>query len=339
MSTPYYGPDEDENTINIERFFVAGDFVSGVGYGVQLILWAKCALYLWKQRQRSIKTRLLLYYISLLLTVQTITSIVQARTVQEMYIENRNYPGGPWVYFLDTQSQPVNVLFDSTVFILTFLCDLLVLWRCWVIWTCSGRATAYVVTLFPFIVLMASFVMGTLWTLESTHPGLSLYSKKPLAFGTAYYALSFGLNIILTILIVFRLLAYRRTYLRVLPPEHVRHYLSLVTLFVESAALYSVFAIAFLISYALNKPINQVWLAFAGPSQQIATYLIIYRVADGTAWTTRTTMDSHSLPSMEFTSASPDKPSRLATLNFNGTSTTGLDVTTDADSRELHPEK
>ena len=109
--------------------------------------------------------------------------------------------------------------------------------------------------------------MGTLWTLESTHPGLSLYSKKPLAFETAYYSLSFGLNIILTILIVVRLLACRRNYLRVLPPEHVQHYLSLVTLFVESAALYSAFAFAFLISYALNKPINQVWLAFAGPSQ------------------------------------------------------------------------
>ena len=61
--------------------------------------------------------------------------------------------------------------------------------------------------------------MGTLWTLESTHPGLSLYSKKPLAFGTAYYSLSFGLNIILTILIVVRLLACRRNYLRVLPPR------------------------------------------------------------------------------------------------------------------------
>ena len=43
-----------------------------------------------------------------------------------MYIENRNYPGGPWIYFLNTQSQPVDVLFDSTVFILTFLCDVLV---------------------------------------------------------------------------------------------------------------------------------------------------------------------------------------------------------------------
>ena len=29
----YYGPDEDEYTKNLERFFVAGDFVCGVGYG------------------------------------------------------------------------------------------------------------------------------------------------------------------------------------------------------------------------------------------------------------------------------------------------------------------
>ena len=43
-----------------------------------------------------------------------------------MYIENRNYPGGPWIYFLNTQSHPIDVLFDSTVFILTFLCDVLV---------------------------------------------------------------------------------------------------------------------------------------------------------------------------------------------------------------------
>ena len=33
MSKPYYGPHESEDDINLERFFLAGDFVSGVGYG------------------------------------------------------------------------------------------------------------------------------------------------------------------------------------------------------------------------------------------------------------------------------------------------------------------
>ena len=109
--------------------------------------------------------------------------------------------------------------------------------------------------------------MGTLWTLQSSHPGLSLYSKEPLAFGTAYYTLSLGTNIVLTVLIVASLIIYRRAHAAHLPPEHTQHYLSLATLIVESAALYSAFAIAFLVSYALDAPINQIWLGFAQAAQ------------------------------------------------------------------------
>ena len=115
--------------------------------------------------------------------------------------------------------------------------------------------------------LLSSAVMGTLWTLQSSKPGLSLYSKEPLAFGTAYYATSLGLNVVLTALIVLRLLMFRRQLLAHLPPEHARQYLSIVSLIVESASLYSAFAIAFLVSYALNKPINQVWLGFTQAAQ------------------------------------------------------------------------
>ena len=38
-------------------------------------------------------------------------------------------------------------------------------------------------------------------------------------------------------------------------------------LVVESAALYSAFAVAFLVSYALDAPINQIWLGFAQAAQ------------------------------------------------------------------------
>ena len=65
-------------------------------------------------------------YLAVLLSVQFIYCIVQARTVQVMYVDNRNYPGGPWQYFLDTQYLAINVIFDATLFIQTFLCDLLV---------------------------------------------------------------------------------------------------------------------------------------------------------------------------------------------------------------------
>jgi hypothetical protein len=52
--------------------------------------------------------------------------VVQANAVQSMYIDHRNYPGGPWSYFLQTQNLPINVIFIATLFILTFLSDLLV---------------------------------------------------------------------------------------------------------------------------------------------------------------------------------------------------------------------
>ncbi|KAJ2994494.1 hypothetical protein NUW54_g7540 [Trametes sanguinea] len=57
---------------------------------------------------------------------------------------------------------------------------------------------------------------------------------------------------------------------------------------VESAALYLAFTVVFLVSYAIKAPINALWLAIATAAEPIATYLIIYRVADGKAWTQET---------------------------------------------------
>ena len=94
--------------------------------------------------------------------------------------------------------------------------------------------------------------MGTLRTLESSQPGLYL----PQAYGTSYYVISLSDNIILTILIMIHLFMYRQRILEVLSEEHARHYVSLATIMVESSALYSVFALIFIITYAINNPLN-----------------------------------------------------------------------------------
>jgi len=95
--------------------------------GVQLVLYTICALYLWNHSTTGGKKFLfLLGYVTLLLIWETIFCIVQARTVQDIYVDNRNYPGGPWAYFLATQSKAENVIFFASLFVLTFLSDLLV---------------------------------------------------------------------------------------------------------------------------------------------------------------------------------------------------------------------
>ncbi|KAJ7850156.1 hypothetical protein B0H14DRAFT_3866643 [Mycena olivaceomarginata] len=217
----------------------------------------------------------LLAYITILFSLEFLSLSFKGRRVQMIYIDNRSYPGGPFAFYLAMQNAPANVMFYATLLVLTFLSDILVLWRCWVIWAADGRRLiAYVVIAFPFILLFASFAMGVLWTVEISQPGLSLYSKLPLAYGTAYYAISLGVNIIITIFIISRLLLYRRRLLK------------------SSAALYSLFAVLFLITYVANNPTCQVWLVAASAAQQIAGYLIMYRLADGRAWRADTLRDS-----------------------------------------------
>lgn len=71
---------------------MAGDVVAGTGYGVQLVLYTSCALFLWKRRKHGRQPMLLLAYMTAMLLIESLFIAVQARTVQMIYIDNRNYP-------------------------------------------------------------------------------------------------------------------------------------------------------------------------------------------------------------------------------------------------------
>lgn len=115
--TASYAPDEPASTVFLERTFLAGDVIVGLGYGkqhfsfkqfallsqmnasigIQLCMFGYCASYLWAQRAARKSSRAILAYIAALFVVETIFVGVQARTVQLCYIDNRVrgilYPG------------------------------------------------------------------------------------------------------------------------------------------------------------------------------------------------------------------------------------------------------
>lgn len=109
--------------------------------------------------------------------------------------------------------------------------------------------------------------MGTLWNLQSYSRGFALYSALPMAYGTAYYAISPAANMLLTILITARLLFYRQRAKKYLRWEQISEYFSLSTILIESAALNSVFAIVFVITFAIDHSLNQVFLGVASSAQ------------------------------------------------------------------------
>jgi hypothetical protein len=139
-----YGPDEDSGTILLERTFLAGDFINGmtfgapssslayyltyliVSIGIIICMYCSCFQVLWAQRKTRRFSTFLLAYITILFITLLIFCAVSAGTVQQIYIDNRNYPGGPWQYFLATQNLAINVLFLATFFLLTFLADSLI---------------------------------------------------------------------------------------------------------------------------------------------------------------------------------------------------------------------
>ena len=94
--------------------------------GVQLVLYAICVSYLWKRPRLERRVKFLqVAYITLLLLLESLFVAASTWTLEEMYINNRNYPGGPMAWFLVTQNAPENTFFAS-LFSLTFLSDLLV---------------------------------------------------------------------------------------------------------------------------------------------------------------------------------------------------------------------
>ena len=109
--------------------------------------------------------------------------------------------------------------------------------------------------------------MAVLWTVQSRRSGLSFYSALSIAYGTSYFAISLGFNIVITLLIVIRLFQYKRTVARAMTPEHAQQYLSLATVLVESSALYSFFALLFLITYAVRHPTSEISLSGAHTTQ------------------------------------------------------------------------
>ena len=95
--------------------------------GVQVVMYWICASYLWKQRRcQGQLVYFRLAYITILFLLESLVIASSSWAIDGMFIQNRNYPGGPVAWFLASGNAPLNVAFFASFFILTFMSDLLV---------------------------------------------------------------------------------------------------------------------------------------------------------------------------------------------------------------------
>ncbi|KAG1784698.1 uncharacterized protein HD556DRAFT_1462771 [Suillus plorans] len=292
-------PDEPSETLLAEKGWLQGTVVSAVAYGIGVALFFMCFHLLFRQMNRTNYKKLLpfLIYITTTFILSTLFMAALADFTQLAFIQYRNYPGGPSAF--ENLSIPMDNITDVCGVLTMILSDGLVVWRCMVIYR-GCMVPMWIIMLFPCLMFAASIAMAIMWLLQVT-ASTSYFSLTDIDYTIPYLTLSLALNIIITIVIVLRLLTYRRRISKVLGSSYGTQYTSIAAMIVESAALYSTFSVAFLTLFGLNNAISETFLvsltqvqvstvkqrgihaAYDMP-QIIAMLLIVFRLAQGKGW-------------------------------------------------------
>jgi len=296
-SQPSWRPNVPESQLFREKTWLQGPNLSAVAYGVNLTLFI-LNISLLKKRvkgQRSRQTLWLIIYLCVTFILSTLTVAGQAEMTQLSFIDNRDFPGGPAAYEQSQFSSPIGSLGNYSLTLMNWFSDSLLLWRCFVIYR-DLRTSIWLVMAVPGLTLLMSFVTGIMFLDKTSQPSSSPWASA--LFTLLYVATSLSLNILLTLMIVIRLYFYRRHTIKLLGHRHATQYTSIITMLVESAAVMDVMFIFFLIPFAMGNPIANIFLLSMVQVQVAASYMIIYRVAQGIAWTSHTVSSEMTGPSL-----------------------------------------
>ncbi|KAJ6594171.1 hypothetical protein B0H19DRAFT_919928 [Mycena capillaripes] len=286
-----YRPDETSMEIFSEHTWLQGVFLACVAYGMVALLFFLCInlLLFAPGRKPSRWTLALAWYIAILFALSTIYIAALIEFNQEAFIDGRNIPGGPNAFQDVMFSIPIDMLANVTMVILSWMSDLINIWRCYVIYQSSSVSGLAVIAL-PFLMLLASVAFGICWLKQVGTTSASPWDTAGINFTTPYFAMSLALNILVTILIIVRLMLYRKRINQALPSgsSHGAQYVSLAAMVFESAAIYSVFSLLFLVPFTMNHPLSQLFIQALSPVQIMSSFLIIFRIAQGKAWSNKT---------------------------------------------------
>ncbi|KAF9447766.1 hypothetical protein P691DRAFT_730862 [Macrolepiota fuliginosa MF-IS2] len=277
MSNPNAPPGESPFDLYNERTIIDGLFLGAIAYGVHLTLFIWC-FHILLQKKKSGGDYLLMVYVSLLFIMGNIGNGTNIKVGELTFVDDRNFPGGPGLFFA-TGAGPVGLTCNVIYIINTWFQDGLLLYRFWMFFARMG----WYWVILPCLMFLASVALSLILIVMLCVPGITLWSTISINLAIPYWAISIALTVIITACITTRLL-YMRYQMRRVMAGSGSEYISVTSMLVESAALYTVNGLIFLVSYAVNSPIQNLALPVLGQTQSIAPLLIILRVLQGRAW-------------------------------------------------------
>jgi hypothetical protein len=227
--------------------------------------------------------RALLFYIFITFVLMTISFAANAKYTEMIWIDLRDIPGGPLTLIQNELDYSINVLALSTGHIQEWFMQALLLHRCFVIWNWARSVIIPMTTLY-----IAMIVMSILVQIQAS-TGAIWYNIDILL---VYLCIEVGLTVIYTILVAYRLLSMRTKMKQAMTQYDSSTYDIVIRMVIESAVSYSIFAVLFIIAFALHSDgVSTLCFLSIGQVQGIAQLFIIIRVARGRAvtreWSTR----------------------------------------------------
>ncbi|KAF9480756.1 hypothetical protein BDN70DRAFT_804686 [Pholiota conissans] len=262
-----------------------------MAYGVTFTLYLICFYFLKSQTESKHDRRraiILLSYISVMFAMGTIYVGTTTQATMVSYVYHSNFPGGPSFYNnVVLFSAPIGILNTISYVIANWMADGLLLWRLYVMF--QGSPLRFGAIAFPGLVYLGSLAMGFMFIIQNSLPNGSLWADGEIQFALPYFVLSVSMSIIATSIMILRMLLFKRKLQSILGKSHTSPYTSVSAILVESCALYATFSIIFIVLFAINHPIQYVFLSALANVQIIATLLIIFRVSQNKAWTKQAT--------------------------------------------------
>ncbi|KAI6157365.1 hypothetical protein BKA82DRAFT_143010 [Pisolithus tinctorius] len=270
------GPDTPNTDLWLERSRLDGMILGAVSYGVLLLLTYQAAVAILSRRRSgncAVYRPWLLAYVLVTFILATIGFSANVKYTEMIWIDLRDAPGGPVALIQDELSYWINVMALTCYYVMEWFMQAHLLHRCIVVWNgnqfIAMFMTAFLLTMMALSIIILAGASGTVFYNDNVQ--------------LAYLCVSVGMTVTYTLLVSWRLLKFRRGMEGSIGSEHLRTYNAAVTMVVESAAVYSVLGVLFIISFALHSNISNLVFLSISHVQAIAQLIIIIRVVQDRA--------------------------------------------------------
>jgi len=206
------------------------------------------------------------------------------------FVDDRDFPGGPGAFDTEENSIPFVIVGTGAYMVNTWLADTLLLFRYSLF---TGKRWWAIVP--PTCVFIVSIVSGCILLAELAVPGARLFSDSTVNYALIFWWTDIAATILLTVVIVSRLLYIRWKLRKIIDSSDLSPYVSISAMLLESAFLYTAWAILFIVTYAKGLNLYQLFYQPMGQIQSIAPLLIILRVAQGRAITREKLSETQSM--------------------------------------------